>query len=270
MNNMKNIIQLKEMIIEKKLELKNLTEAQLNDLIEYELSSIDEEGFDDSFLNECFAEMNKFHDYSIDKNKSQKIERQAFSKYKNKKEAEMASQKRYIPTRKFVRIAIAIAVLISICSIAIYAIFNPFADFVDSIKDLLNYCKKLTAFILIFALLFSFSTSIYATDGNLYTYTYIEGNMEIEIQYSDLSEDQLLRIVSLFINDNEYNDSSSYGLTCTLFGHDITTTATNVTNHYVYESYPYCELNQYNVDICERCDYSKTTLINVDRVGCCS
>ncbi len=138
MNSMENIIQLKEMIIEKKIELKNLTETQLYDLIEYELSNIDEENFDNNFLNECFAEMDKFHNYSINKDKSRKIERQAFEEYKSRKEVSIASHKRYISSRKFIRIAIAVAVLASICSIAIYAFFNPFSNFVDNIKDLLN------------------------------------------------------------------------------------------------------------------------------------
>ncbi len=135
----------------------------------------------------------------------------------------------------------------------------------------MNCYKRITAFLVIIAFLFSFTNSVYATEQiSDNTYVYIDGNIEIEIQYSKLSEEQLTRIVSLFTTTRESTNISSYGLTCTLFGHKITTSLTNVTTHNVYNSYPYCERNQYSVDLCERCDYSNTTLIQTSRVGCCS
>ncbi len=130
--------------------------------------------------------------------------------------------------------------------------------------------KKLTKlFAFIFVVTFIFNSVVCA--DNIQSYYYVSNNVEIEIVHSGLSDEQLLRIVALFDNDNDnQNAQQSRGLMCTLFGHDYTSTIANVTTHMVYDTYPYCKQERYQIDLCERCDHTETTLLETFPIGCCT
>ena len=68
MKNTDNISQLKEMIITKQIDIKSLDKIKLEVLIDHEYETMDENHFDDQFLNLCLQELDRFIDASfIDK-----------------------------------------------------------------------------------------------------------------------------------------------------------------------------------------------------------
>ena len=129
--------------------------------------------------------------------------------------------------------------------------------------------KKITKMLaLIFAMVFAFASTVNATNN---TYIYQENNIEIAITHSGLSEEKLLHIVHLLMSGETSNDTQTYGLMCTLFGHKLVTTEDQVITHMVYETYPHCERKYYETTTCERnnCNYAEVELLSVEKVGCC-
>lgn len=106
--------------------------------------------------------------------------------------------------------------------------------------------------------------------ANSNTYIYTDGNIEIKITHPELSEEKILQIINVLINHENSKNAQPFGLTCTLFGHKLSTSVATITDHMVYDSYPYCKNQIYDVSICERCDYTETILVATERVGCCT
>lgn len=130
----------------------------------------------------------------------------------------------------------------------------------------MKQAKRITALLLI--LVFICSTTTYAIDNS---YVYISGNMQIVVTHSGLSENKIMQIVNLFLNESQESSTmESKGITCTLFGHQLSTSKVSITEHMVYDSYPYCICKYYDVTICERCDYTDTVFDNSERIGCCT
>ena len=129
--------------------------------------------------------------------------------------------------------------------------------------------KKITKMLaLIFAMVFAFASVVNATNT---TYIYQENNIDITITHSELSEEKLLHIAHLIMSGERANDAQIYGLMCTIFGHKLVTTKSEVTTHMVYDTYPHCERKHYSTTICERnnCNYAETELLSTSKVGCC-
>lgn len=100
-------------------------------------------------------------------------------------------------------------------------------------------------------------------------YYYREGDCEIYIQRSTLSDEQLELIAQRIAGTNSSSTQTERGLTCTLFGHDYEyTTVTKITHKY-YASSPRCREETYRVGICSRCDDSTQTLEATIRLYCC-
>lgn len=129
--------------------------------------------------------------------------------------------------------------------------------------------KKLTKiFALLLAMVFAFAPAIHATNA---TYTYHNGNTEVRITHDGLSEEKLLQLAQLLATGETNSDMQAYGLVCTLFGHKLVSTESQITRHMVYDTYPCCKRECYETTICERnnCNYADTELLSVERVGCC-
>jgi len=128
--------------------------------------------------------------------------------------------------------------------------------------------KNIKILSLLLAMIFAFSSTLYATD---IFYTYREGNIEIKITHSGFSEEKLLHIVQLHMSEANTNDTQTYGLMCTLFGHKLITTQDEVIRHMVYDTYPCCERELYRTTTCERnnCNYAEIELLSTSKVGCC-
>lgn len=122
---------------------------------------------------------------------------------------------------------------------------------------------------LIALILVAVFAAVSVTHASDHTYIYQSGNIEITITHSGLSEEKLLYIAQILESENNTSNTQTYGLTCTLFGHKLVTSTSEVITHMVYDTYPYCKRECYNVTSCERCDYIETELISTERVGCC-
>ncbi|PWL96761.1 MAG: hypothetical protein DBY04_08735 [Clostridiales bacterium] len=125
--------------------------------------------------------------------------------------------------------------------------------------------KKVISVVLLLSICLSFAVS---AEGSLKTYVYKNGDIEIQIQHTDFTQDELDRIVDYLLNGD--SGVTTYNLLCTLFGHKIEAGMASITHHHVYDTYPYCEISYYYVEMCERCDYENATLESVERIGCCT
>ena len=103
------------------------------------------------------------------------------------------------------------------------------------------------------------NTYVYEVDGNEYTIEFHDNNLTAEEQI--IVSNKLLGI---------YDDTvQTYGLGCTLFGHDYKNTTTSVIHHKVYADAPRCKKEVYDVTYCADCDYTKQTLLNTTYIYCC-
>lgn len=97
-------------------------------------------------------------------------------------------------------------------------------------------------------------------------------NNEIEIIiHSEVSEETKANIERHFSTGEPATDNGAitYGLTCTLLGHDIVCTSVSTINHKVRTTEPRCLKKTYDYEECTRCDYSKSTLIKSVYIFCC-
>lgn len=70
--------------------------------------------------------------------------------------------------------------------------------------------------------------------------------------------------------DGEDDGATAYGLTCTLFGHKLTSSVVTAVTHKVRTTSPRCLSETYDVETCSRCDYTKSTKIDAQYIVCCS
>lgn len=125
--------------------------------------------------------------------------------------------------------------------------------------------KKIIAFIMAVTLVFSaMSISVYAEDASEISVT-VNG---IEFIFEAGTSEEF---IDKFIEDyfNPEDDAQTYGITCTLLGHDIEKTTTYVITHNARTSDPKCLKKTYNVDTCTRCDYASKTLLKQEYIYCC-
>lgn len=66
------------------------------------------------------------------------------------------------------------------------------------------------------------------------------------------------------------DDASTYGLTCTLFGHKIEGTVVSAVTHKVSSTAPRCVRKTYDYEACTRCDYETSELIDTEYIYCCA
>ena len=138
MKNTDNISQLKEMIITKQIDIKSLDKIKLEALIDHEYETMDENHFDDQFLNLCLQELDRFTDPSfIEKIDADAIIDNAWHIY-NKKAAEKTTQKPAFGFKRTVRILIAAAIITAILTVSAIACWNPFANWIAEFKDTLD------------------------------------------------------------------------------------------------------------------------------------
>ncbi|MBQ2903892.1 MAG: hypothetical protein IJE48_05790 [Clostridia bacterium] len=125
--------------------------------------------------------------------------------------------------------------------------------------------KKIIAFIMAVVLAFSaMSISVYAEDASEISVT-VNG---IEFIFEAGTSEEF---IDKFIGDyfNPEDNTQTYGITCTLLGHDIETSRTIVITHNARTSAPRCLKKYYNVETCSRCDYTSKTLLGQEYIYCC-
>lgn len=85
---------------------------------------------------------------------------------------------------------------------------------------------------------------------------------------AETTEDFRDKFIESYFNGAD-DDATTYGLTCTLFGHKIETTSVTAVTHKAKATAPRCLREIYDVDNCTRCDYTKSTLIDSSYISCC-
>lgn len=68
----------------------------------------------------------------------------------------------------------------------------------------------------------------------------------------------------------EDNRMAVYGLTCTLFGHKLESSIVTAITHKAKATSPRCLRERFDVEVCSRCDYTKSELISNDYIVCCA
>lgn len=91
----------------------------------------------------------------------------------------------------------------------------------------------------------------------------------VEYIFEDgVSADVQQRVIAAIKGENS-GDASTYGLTCTLFGHKLETGTSIEIAHEDRATAPRCLENTYYYEICTRCDYNELTLIDSAYIYCC-
>lgn len=96
-------------------------------------------------------------------------------------------------------------------------------------------------------------------------------NTKVEIIINDeVSDETKVRIEKYFATGEPIeNVASTYGLTCTLFGHKLQSSTVVTVTHKVRSSAPRCVRKTYDYDACTRCDYEISELIDTEYIYCC-
>ena len=102
-------------------------------------------------------------------------------------------------------------------------------------------------------------------------------NTEIVITKGDVdyifeagvSEDHINSFIALCEEGHDCEETATYGLTCTLFGHKLETSSASTITHKARATDPRCLHNTYTVETCTRCDYSTSTLKSSVYISCC-
>lgn len=127
--------------------------------------------------------------------------------------------------------------------------------------------KTKNLFAILFALTLLICTCVLPTNAKEIT----NNNVEIIIN-DDVSEETKAKIEKYFENGEPRanDDTKTYGLTCTLLGHKLESTAISTITHKVSTTSPRCLKRTYKYDACTRCDYEDSTLIGQEFIICCS
>lgn len=127
--------------------------------------------------------------------------------------------------------------------------------------------KKIIALIMVVVSLFSvMSISAYAEDTAENTVTINVNDIEF-IFDADTSEDYRNKVIAHYFNHDD--NTETYGLTCTLFGHKLESSVISAVTHKVNATDPRCLRERYNTEVCSRCDYTNSTLISSSYITCC-
>lgn len=95
-------------------------------------------------------------------------------------------------------------------------------------------------------------------------------HVEIIIENENVSEETKQKAIAFYTNGGEETEgASTYGLTCTLLGHNLETSRVTKITHKARTTAPRCLEKTYNYSTCTRCDYETSTLISSRYISCC-
>lgn len=129
--------------------------------------------------------------------------------------------------------------------------------------------KKILAVILAIASVFSlatFSASAENTDENTVVIT--RGDTDYIFE-AGVSDDLMNSFIYAIETEHDCDDTATYGLMCTLFGHKLETTTASTLTHKAKATDPRCLKRTYAIDSCTRCDYTSQTLLGSTYISCC-
>lgn len=108
-----------------------------------------------------------------------------------------------------------------------------------------------------------------STGNNTYTFETEDAHYTVTFESNNLSEEQQSRVAEGLVFGKE-DSAVTYGLGCTLFGHDYVYDTVYVITHKVRTTHPRCKQAIYDVTTCEDCDFYEETLIKTQFVDCCA
>lgn len=115
------------------------------------------------------------------------------------------------------------------------------------------------------------TASVASASGETGVYEYEINNVEYTVEFEDenISPEKMEMIAESLLGLRD-ESVQTYGLGCTLFGHDWVTKTVYVTEHKVYATAPRCLKHTYHVTYCEDCDKTKEEkLVSSAYVDCC-
>lgn len=128
--------------------------------------------------------------------------------------------------------------------------------------------KKILSVIFAIAMLVSIFTM--PTNAANTVETEVHEHMEIIIDDENISDETKEKIIAFYSNGGEECEgATTYGLTCTLFGHKLESATASTITHKVRTTSPRCLKKTYNYEACTRCDFEETTLLSSTYIVCC-
>lgn len=128
--------------------------------------------------------------------------------------------------------------------------------------------KKIIALIMVVVSLFSvMSMSAYAENKSENTVVVTVNDVEFVFD-ADTTEEFRDKFIADYFDENN-DDTSAYGLTCTLFGHKYEESIVIAIVHKKKATDPRCLRQTYKMEACTRCTYARKTLISQVYVSCC-
>jgi hypothetical protein len=125
--------------------------------------------------------------------------------------------------------------------------------------------KKTLIFILSISLAFAFCFSSLATNE---TYIYEYDNITVVFdETTPFSLEQRKNIADKIVNGTE--DTATYGLWCTLFGHSYVEDTVMTITHCVNDTQPRCLEEYFDIGECSRCGDTYTNRISYRYITCC-
>ena len=129
-------------------------------------------------------------------------------------------------------------------------------------KKILSVFLALTLCVLSAALITSASensTVVITTDDAEYT---------VEFENTNLSQEQREAVAHNLVFGKD-DTVQTYGLMCTLFGHNTEENMVSVITHKVKTTSPRCKREMYAVTTCSRCDYQEQEYVGTSYISCC-
>ena len=126
--------------------------------------------------------------------------------------------------------------------------------------------KKTLIFILTISLIFAMSFSSFAANE---TYAYNYGNVTVVFdETTPFSAEQRENIANKLVNGAD--NTATYGLWCTLFGHDYVEDTVMTVTHCVNPTQPRCLEEYFDIGECSRCGDTYTNRISYAYIVCCT
>lgn len=126
--------------------------------------------------------------------------------------------------------------------------------------------KKLTAIALTIILILFVLIPASANEGSSTVFE-VNGVTVLFEDNSAFSTEEKQYIAQMLVYGNE--SISTYGLTCTLFGHKFTEEYVTTITHCVKDTNPRCLKETFKVSTCSRCGYTTSEKINQVYIDCC-
>ena len=135
---------IKEMIMNNDLSISSLSESHLNTLIAYEAECLmtSKTEYDTTFMDMCCAALEELQQSTVPSDeKISEIGEKAYREYIEShtySETFDTTKTKILPTRKPVRILVVTVLLLVVLTATVMAVWNPFCDWIDDIKELFN------------------------------------------------------------------------------------------------------------------------------------